>query len=65
LTTPAVLVIAFANPGLMEAYARFGVSYLLFGGLMWFGLLAWSRARAAAPQGFRLGTPATQPLAGS
>ena len=65
LTTPAVLVIAFANPGLMEAYARFGVSYLLFGGLMWFGLLAWSRARAAAPQGFSLGTPATQPLAGS
>ncbi|PZP44589.1 MAG: hypothetical protein DI601_11965 [Azospirillum brasilense] len=65
LTTPAVLVIAFANPGLMEAYARFGVSYLLFGGLLWFGLLAWSRARAASPQGFRLGGRATQPLAGS
>ncbi|APT58747.1 hypothetical protein RGI145_18185 [Roseomonas gilardii] len=65
LTTPAVLVIAFANPGLMEAYARFGVSYLLFGGLLWFGLLAWSRARAASPQGFGLGGRATQPLAGS
>lgn len=65
LTTPAVLVIAFANPGLMEAYARFGVSYLLFGGLLWFGLLAWSRARAASPQGFSLGGRATQPLAGS
>jgi hypothetical protein len=65
LTTPAVLVIAFANPGLMEAYARFGVSYLLFGGLLWFGLLAWSRARAASPRGFRLGGRAAQPLAGS
>jgi hypothetical protein len=28
----------------MAVYVDFGASYLLFGGVLWFGLIAWSLA---------------------
>jgi hypothetical protein len=36
---------SISNPGLMTAYTSFTVSHLLFGGLLWFGLVAWWLAR--------------------
>jgi len=48
LITPTVLLLEFSNPGLMAAYTAIGVSHLLFGGLLLFALLAWSRAAIAA-----------------
>lgn len=35
----------FSDPALMTAYSVFGASNLLFGGLLWIGLIAWSLAR--------------------
>ena len=43
----------FADPALMTAYSVLGASNLLFGGLLWTGLIVWSLARpemAAAQQ---------------
>jgi alpha-1,2-mannosyltransferase len=37
---------SISNPGPMTAYTSFTVSHLLFGGLLWFGLVAWWLARA-------------------
>lgn len=62
LTTPVVLALSFSNPTLMTLYTSFGVSHVLLGGLIWFGLLARARVLSvgdpAAPQPRRgLGTP--------
>lgn len=46
LVTPLVLwPHSTAYSALMVAYASFGVSHYLFGGLLWFGLIAWWLAR--------------------
>jgi alpha-1,2-mannosyltransferase len=49
---------SISNPGLMTMYRSFAISHLLFGGLLWFGLVAWRLARSsgllspsAAPSG--------------
>jgi hypothetical protein len=36
-----------ANAGLMTLYKSFLISHLLFGGLLWFGLIAWWLATSA------------------
>jgi len=52
LATPLVRPLVFPLAGAAEAYKNFGVSHLLFGGLLWFGLLTWQLARSgrAAPE---------------
>lgn len=47
LTLPIVSFVAFSSPLLAVFYAKFGVSHVLMGGLIWFGLLVWARAQAA------------------
>ncbi|HET6307507.1 MAG TPA: glycosyltransferase family 87 protein [Rhodopila sp.] len=44
LTTPLVRSLDFTDPTFMAVYVDFGASYLLFGGVLWFGLIAWSLA---------------------
>lgn len=58
LTAPLVRLVQFSNPALMAGYVDIGVSHLLFGGLLWFGLIAWSMAQPekARPS---VGHPAT------
>jgi alpha-1,2-mannosyltransferase len=56
---------SITNSRLMEAYRSFGVSHLLFGGLLWFGLICWwllkvdetSKAEAYATQPETIGKP--------
>jgi hypothetical protein len=47
LTTPVVLHVPLSSPLLATLHARFAVSHVLLGGLVWFALIAWSRSRAA------------------
>jgi len=47
LTTPLVeWPWSISNPILMTAYRSLAISHLLFGGLLWFGLIAWWLARS-------------------
>jgi hypothetical protein len=39
---------SISNPGLMTMYSSFVLSHLLFGGLLWFGLVAWWLARSGS-----------------
>ncbi len=54
LATLLVRPLQFSDPTLVAAYSAFGVSNLLFGGLIWIGLIAWSLART----GFAVPPPA-------
>ena len=47
LVTPLVRPLTLSHPWAVEAYKDAGVSYLLFGGLLWFGLLIWQMTRHA------------------
>ncbi|HEX4272715.1 MAG TPA: glycosyltransferase family 87 protein [Rhizomicrobium sp.] len=47
LVTPLVRPLTFSQSWAVEAYKDTGVSYLLFGGLLWFGLLIWQMTRVA------------------
>ena len=44
LVTPLARFIAFKAPAALFVYKNIAVSHFLFGGLLWFGLLAWSLA---------------------
>ena len=44
LTTPAVMYLAFTSEVLVTLYSKFLVSHVLFGGLIWFALIARARA---------------------
>ena len=44
LTIPLVRLLQFSDPTLMAGYIDIGVSHLLFAGLLWFGIAAWSLA---------------------
>lgn len=44
LITPAVMFLSFSNQILETFYAKFAVSHVLIGGLIWFALIAYSRA---------------------
>jgi hypothetical protein len=48
LATPVVLHVPLSNPLLVMLHAKFALSHVLLGGLVWFALIAWSRSRAAA-----------------
>ncbi|HEU4549696.1 MAG TPA: glycosyltransferase 87 family protein [Rhizomicrobium sp.] len=41
LVTPVIRLLHFAEPWMWEFYKNAAVSLLLFGGLLWFGLVAW------------------------
>lgn len=45
LATVLVRPLQFSDPTLMTVYSTVGVSNLLFSGLLWIGLIAWSLAR--------------------
>ena len=45
LATLLVRPLQFSDPALMTTYAVFGASNLLFSGVLWIGLIAWSLAR--------------------
>jgi hypothetical protein len=46
LATVLVRPLQFSDPVLMTAYSTVGASNLLFSGLLWIGLIAWSLARS-------------------
>ncbi|HEY4077861.1 MAG TPA: glycosyltransferase family 87 protein [Rhizomicrobium sp.] len=45
LVTPVVRLLKFTAPWMLEAYKDIGVSHLLYGALLWFGMIAWLLAR--------------------
>lgn len=46
LVTPLVRPLTFSHPWTTEIYKDIGVSHLLFGGLLWLGLLIWQMTRS-------------------
>jgi alpha-1,2-mannosyltransferase len=58
LATLLVRSLDIANSDLMSVYSEFGVSMLLFSGLLWIGLIVWSLARTAVAE-----SPAVLPAA--
>jgi alpha-1,2-mannosyltransferase len=67
LCTPLVLwPHSTAHSALTTAYASFAVSHYLFGGLLWFGLIAWWLARTGGllSQASPVGTARTAPSIG-
>jgi len=49
LVTPVVRLLHFSSPWMLQAYKDVAVSHLLFGGLLWFGLIVLWLARPLAP----------------
>jgi alpha-1,2-mannosyltransferase len=49
LVTPVVRLLKFTSPRLLEAYKDVGVSHLLLGAILWFGLIAWWLAYPPSP----------------
>lgn len=60
LATVLVRPLQFSDPVLMNAYSTVGASNLLFSGLLWIGLIAWSLARSG--KAMRLAIPARRGL---
>jgi hypothetical protein len=49
LVTPVIRMLHFASPWMLHVYKDAGVSHLLVGGLLWFGLIVWWLSRPIIP----------------